>query len=132
MKVFKAGLVYFALVFGAGFLLGAIRVPFVVPRLGQRTAELIEEPIMLGVIVLAARWTVTRLGVPPVASARLGMGLIALALLAAAEFGVVLGLLGLTLAQYLAGRDPVAGTIYVVMLGVSAIMPLLLVWLRIR
>lgn len=131
MKVFKAGVVYFALVFGAGFLLGAIRVPFVVPRLGQRTAELIEEPIMLVVIVLAARWTVNRRGVS-VALARLGMGLIGLALLAGAELGVVLGLQRLSLAQYIAGRDPVAGTIYVAMLGIFAIMPLLLMWLRIR
>ena len=31
-----------ALVFAAGFLLGSIRVPFLVPRLGERDAELLE------------------------------------------------------------------------------------------
>lgn len=38
----RAGLAYCGLVFGAGFVLGAVRVPFVVPRLGERVAELVE------------------------------------------------------------------------------------------
>jgi hypothetical protein len=38
MEILKAGTLYFALVFGAGFLLGAIRVPLLVPRFGERTA----------------------------------------------------------------------------------------------
>lgn len=49
----------------------------------------------------------------------------ALGLLLAAEFTVVLGLRGLTIGEYFASRDPVAGTVYIVMLGVFAIMPLL-------
>jgi hypothetical protein len=39
-KVLKAGALYFALVFGAGFVLGSIRVLWLVPRIGERTAEL--------------------------------------------------------------------------------------------
>jgi type IV secretory pathway TrbD component len=42
-----------------------------------------------------------------------------------AEFTLVLWLRGLTIDEYLATRDPVAGTVYIVMLGVFAIMPLL-------
>jgi len=39
----------------------------------------------------------------------------------------VLGLRGLTVSQYLADRDPVAGTVYIAMLGFFAVMPLLVV-----
>lgn len=55
MRMLKAGALYYALVFGAGFVLGPIRVLWVVPRSGERTAELMETPIMLVVTILAAR-----------------------------------------------------------------------------
>jgi len=54
------------------------------------------------------------------------MGCIALLLLLVAEFGFMLRLRGLTIRQYLASRDPVAGTVYYVILAVFAAMPLLL------
>ena len=54
-----------------------------------------------------ARWTVLRLAVPSVLSARLGMGLVALGLVLVAEFGFVLWLRGLSIREYLATRDPV-------------------------
>ena len=125
MRVFKAGVLYFALVFGAGFVLGTVRTLWVVPRVGTRTAELMEAPIMLVVTIAAARWTVMRLAVPATPSARLGMGCIALLLLLVAEFGFMLWLRGLTIREYIASRDPVSGTVYYVMLAVFAIMPLL-------
>ena len=56
---------------------------------------------------------------------RLGVGLVALGLLLVAEFTVVLWLRGLAIGEYLASRDPVSGTVYVMMLGVFAVMPLL-------
>jgi type IV secretory pathway TrbD component len=52
------------------------------------------------------------------------MGGIALGLMLAAEFGLVLWVRGLCIREYLATRDPVSGTVYYVMLGVFAIMPL--------
>jgi len=45
MRVLRAGALYFAIVFGVGFLLGPIRILWIVPRVGTRTAELIEAPI---------------------------------------------------------------------------------------
>ena len=65
-----AGILYFALVFGASFVLGTIRTLWVVPR-GTRTAELMEVPIMLAVTIVAARWRVLHLLVPMIWPARL-------------------------------------------------------------
>jgi hypothetical protein len=125
MQILKAGVLYFALVFGMGFVLGTIRTLLIVPRVGARTAELMEAPIMLLVTIVAARWVVLRLTVPPGTSARLGMGCIALLLLLIAEIGL-LWLRGLTIPKYIASRDPVAGTVYYAMLVLFAAMPLLL------
>jgi len=124
----KAALLYFALVFGAGFALGPVRLLWAVPRFGVRAAELMEMPIMLVVTIVAARWVIRRLGVPPTVRSRLGMGCTALGLLLVAEFALVLRLRGLSFAEYLASRDPVSGTAYYAMLGVVAIMPLLMAY----
>jgi hypothetical protein len=88
-------------------------------------AELLETPIMLVVTIFAARWIVRRLAVPFTAVSRLGMGFVALSLLLAAEFTLVLWLRGLSISEYLSSRDPVSGTVYYVMVGAFAIMPLL-------
>jgi hypothetical protein len=123
LKVAQAGLLYFACVFGAGFALGSIRVPLLVPRLGVRTAELIEMPLMLCVIVLAARWVVRRCALRPTPAARLGAGVLALAMLLLAELALALGLQGLTPSAYIASRDPVSGSIYAILLVVFALLP---------
>jgi hypothetical protein len=125
MQILKAGVLYFALVFGAGFVLGPIRIQWLVPRVGTRLAELMEAPVMLVVIILAARWIVRRLAVPAAPYARIGVGLFALGLLLVAEFSLVLQLRGMTIAEYRENRDPVSGTVYYVLLGVFAVMPLL-------
>jgi hypothetical protein len=138
-RILKAGLVYFALVFGAGFVLGFIRVTWVAPPLGTRTAELLEAPIMLAVCVLAARRVVRGFDDPPPdlsagpgrGSARpgpaglLAIGVLALAILLGFEFTLVLWLRGWTLAEYFESRDPLSGTVYAMMLGAFALMPLL-------
>ena len=71
MQILKASLLYFALVFGVGFVLRAIRILWVVPRFGTRMAELLETPIMFVVTIVAARWIVRRLAVPSTPSSRL-------------------------------------------------------------
>ena len=122
MRALKASFVYFLLVFAAGFALGAIRVPFVVPRLGVRWAELLEMPLMLLASFLAARLCVRRYG-PFSAVRRLGIGALALALLVAAELGLTVAL-GQSIREYIAGRDPVSGTAYLISLVVFAVFPL--------
>ena len=125
MQLLKTGFLYFALVFAAGFVLGTVRVLWLVPRLGERTAELMETPIMLLVIIIAARWVVRRFPALPALPKRLAMGVIGLVLLIAAEITFVLSLRGLSIAEYVAMRDPVSGSVYLAMLVVFAVMPLL-------
>jgi len=55
IQILKVGALYFAAVFAVGFVLGAIRTLWVEPELGTRVAELIEAPMMLLVVVFAAR-----------------------------------------------------------------------------
>jgi hypothetical protein len=123
-RAVKAGLFYFALVFAAGFVLGLVRVPFLVPRLGERMAELLEMPVMLGVLVIAAHRVVRRFA-PPTRGACLAIGLVALALLASAEVLLATVVQDRPLGDYLASRDPVSGSVYLAMLGLFAAMPLL-------
>jgi hypothetical protein len=112
---------YFALVFAVGFALGVIRVPFVVPRLGVRWAELLEMPLMLLASFLAARFCVRRYGPFPTMQ-RLVVGALALALLVAAELALTVSL-GQSIREYIAGRDPVSGTAYLISLVIFAAMP---------
>lgn len=81
MQTLKGGVLYFAVVFGAGFVLGPIRILWVVPRLGLRIAELAGEPIMLVIIILAAREVVRRFAASSIVSRLPGIGVIALGLM---------------------------------------------------
>jgi len=124
-KTFKAGVLYFVLVFAAGFVLGTIRTLCAVPRLGVKTAELMEAPIMFGVSILAARWVVRHVGIPPLWPRRLAVGCIALGLMLLVEFTVVLWVRGMTIRGYFQTRDPVSGAVYFMTLGAFAVIPIL-------
>ena len=119
------GAVYFGLVFSVGFLLGIVRVLAVEPRLGERWAELVEAPLMLVAIILSARFVVRRFSATR-RTEYIVSGGVALLLLVLVEFSVVLGIRGLSLREYFAERDPVAGSAYTVMLLIFAAMPWLL------
>lgn len=125
MQILKAAFIYFALVFGTGFVLGTIRVLWLVPQYGERMAELWEMPLMLAVMIVSARWIVRTFQTLSSLSNWIGVGGLALGLLLAVEFTMVLWLRGLTFTKYLASRDPVSGAIYYLMLLVFALMPLL-------
>jgi hypothetical protein len=120
-SVLRAGASYFALVFGAGFLLGSVRVPLLVPRLGERAAELLEAPVMLVVIFLAARYVVRRFGLA--AETSIFVGLLALALLLGAEV-----VLSAAMGRSVWDRDPVSGAVFLASLLLYAALP----WLHAR
>jgi len=122
----KAAAAYFALVFGAGVVLGSIRVPFLVRRFGERTAEVVETPVMLVVVIFSARFIVRRFSLSPFWAVRTAVGAIALALLISAEILLAVILQGLSVGQYIASRDPVSGTVYLAALVLFAAMPSIL------
>jgi hypothetical protein len=126
MRIITAALSYFALAFGAGFLLGILRVALLVPRIGVRDAELIEMPVMGLAVFLAARFVTRRWRFTSAPWPRAAMGLIALGLLLGAELCLVVVIQDQTLGEYIRARDPVSGSVYLVMLAVYAAMPWLL------
>lgn len=97
----SAGAFYFALVFAAGFLLGAVRVSLLAPAVGDMAATLIELPVILAASWAACLFVLRRMRVEARAAARLLMGAVAFTLLIAAEIALGLGLMNRTLAAQL-------------------------------
>jgi hypothetical protein len=97
-----AGFLYFAIVFAAGFVLGAFRVSLIAPLTGELFATLIEMPIILGASWIACLFVLRRLEVAERISARLMMGAAAFALLIGAELALGLGLMHRTLETQIA------------------------------
>jgi len=123
LKTICAGMVYFALVLGTGFVLGVFRVPFAVPRIGERWAELAEMPIMAAAIFFSAGYVLRRFPEINFPGKSLIVGFLALALTVGAELGLAVAIQSQTLAEYLASRDKVSGSVYLVMLIAFALMP---------
>ena len=108
--------------FGVGFVLGTRRVLFLVPLLGERTAELLEMPLMLGVIVFAARWIVRHRLAAPRLSTTLSVRFLSLGIILFAELGVGMWLRGMSATEVFLNRDPVSGTAYYISLLLFAVM----------
>ena len=122
-KTIRAALLYFAIALGTGFVLGMFRVPILVPRIGERWAELAEMPIMAAVIFLSAGYVLRRY--PEIRSPHrsLAVGVLALALSVAAELGSAVVLQNQTLAEFIKSRDNVSGSVYIALLLLFAVMP---------
>ena len=123
----KASLTYFGIIFGVGFVFGMIRVPFLVPAIGERYAELVELPFMLAAVFGAARWVVRRFGIGSKVVLALFLGILSASLLLLIEFSVVLWIRGVSLSEFLESRDPVAATAYYIAAAIFALMPAALV-----
>lgn len=120
-----AGALWFAVMFGLGFLLGPIRVLLLEPRLGPTQAVLIEAVPMTAAMMLLAPRIARRLAVPPTAGARLAMGGIGLVLLVLAEtaFGAILR--GAGPEAWIERIRTPDGLIYLGLLAIFALMPYL-------
>ena len=122
-KTIRAALVYFAIVLGTGFVLGVFRVPILVPRIGERWAELAEMPVLATVIFVAAGYILRRFPEIALPGRSLVVGFLALALSVSAELGLAVVLQDKTLAEFIISRDKISGSVYIVLLLVFAIMP---------
>jgi hypothetical protein len=120
-----AGILYFVLVFGLGFILGAVRQVLVGLGLARDLLVLAEIPVMLAFAWWAAGWCVRRLSVPAALAARLVMGLTMFALLRLGEAAVGLFLLDLTLSQQAARLWTLRGGLEMVPQILTAFFPAL-------
>ena len=125
MRILKAGVVYFLILFAFGWVLGPIRVLWAAPRFGQMNALLFESAIMLNAMFISARWTIRRFDVGPRLPARIAMGLVALGSLLPAEIAGAAGVRGFSLRVYLASLASPSGAISVVTFLLFAVMPTL-------
>jgi hypothetical protein len=125
MRTIAAASLYFLIVFGAGFLLGPVRVFWLEPRVGETTAVLCEAPLLFIVIVLSAWRVPLALGLKTTFGALAGMGLGALFLQQLADFAVGSLLRGLTPARQITRLGRPAGLVYIALLALFAAMPLL-------
>lgn len=106
MTIGRAAIAYWAVVFALGFVLGTIRVIWLVPLVGLMPATALELPVMLGASWVASGWLMRRFAITQ-AGAALAMGGLAFALLMAAECTLAVALIGQTPAQWLADlRQP--------------------------
>lgn len=96
-----AGALYFALVFAAGFALGAVRVSLLAPAVGEMAATLIELPVILAAAFGACLFVLRRMRVEARARPRLFMGAVAFTLLIGAEIALGLALMNRSLAAQL-------------------------------
>ncbi len=122
MRIAAAAVFYFLIVYCAGFLFGTVRVFVLEPRLGDFLAVLCEAPLMVVVIVLAARFVPARLQLRGDVGPLLAIGIGALVLQQGADFGLG-ALRGVAPAQQLAHFATPAGLVYAVLLVVFVAMP---------
>ena len=100
--VLRAASAYFAMVFAAGFVLGAARMMFIAPRTGELMAVLLELPIMLIISWFACGRALRRHPVPANAAAHAATGTLALAFLLVAELILAVAAFGGTPATFAA------------------------------
>jgi hypothetical protein len=126
MRIVAAALLYCAIVFAVGLVLGPIRVLWLEPAIGPVAAELCEAPFLLAAMIFAARWVPSVLHVRRDLASLALMGLGALAIQQAADLAVGIYVRGIGPAEQLAHYATAAGLIYACLLIAFAAMPVVL------
>jgi hypothetical protein len=120
----KAGFAYFALVFALGFILGTARVLWLVPRLGETVAVLVELPVMLCASWIACGWLIGHLKISQ-RRQKAVMGALAFTLLIAAEAGLGVFAFGQPFVEWMAELFRMPGILGLTSQIAFALMPLL-------
>ncbi|MGL4728066.1 MAG: hypothetical protein ACRCWO_04855 [Bosea sp. (in: a-proteobacteria)] len=121
---FRAGWVYFGMIYALGFLLGAVRETWLAPRFGSFWPRMFEMPFMLAASWFAAWWVVNRYGLE-VGAQRMIMGLTAFVLLMVGEALVSMFAMGRTFAQHVAAYVSLQGGLTLAALAAFAVFPLI-------
>lgn len=119
-----AAIAYAGRVFGAGFILGALRTMWLEPAIGSLAAVALELPLMLAISWFICGRMLDRFAVPPTLAARGAMGALALALLLVAEYALARGF-GQSSAEYLARLASPAGALGLAGQALFGLMPLI-------
>ena len=125
MPIVLAAILYAAIVFGTGLLLGPIRVLWLEPRIGKLADTLCETPLLLLAMVYAARWAPEVSGAGSDTASLIAIGLGAFALGQIAEYAVGTWLRGMPLSEQLAQFATPAGWVSAAALVAFAAMPYL-------
>lgn len=120
-----AGTVYFAVVFAIGFALGTVRTLWLVPRLGEELAVVIELPFMLAASWVVCGWVLRSRSVDARMGPRLLMGVVAFALLMLAEVGLSVVAFDRSPAEHVAELTTRRGLLGLAGQTVFALIPLL-------
>jgi hypothetical protein len=123
--ILTSAALYFAVVFGVGFLLGPIGVFWLEPRLGKTVGVLCEFPVLIAAMALAARCTTSKRAQQTGRGSLAAIGGVAFIFQQLADFAVGIGLRGITPSEQLAYLTTPAGLIYCVALLLFAAMPTL-------
>lgn len=127
MRIIGAAAIYWAMVFALGFVLGTVRVLWVIPRVGLVPATLMELPLILAASWFAAGWLVRRFAIASPREA-LTVGVLAFAILMIAECALAAVLSGQAPAIWLAGLHQPHALLGLAGQVVFALMP----WRRVR
>ncbi|MGE0661466.1 MAG: hypothetical protein AB7H66_05995 [Hyphomonadaceae bacterium] len=127
-RLLGAATVYFLIVFGAGLLMGPLRVLWLEPVLGPFLAVLCEAPLLILAMWIAAGVAPRVAGLDAGLSAHFVLGVLALMFQLVADVAVGFGLRGMVLQDQLAYFGTPAGWVYVVSLVVFALMPAFRRW----
>lgn len=126
MRIASAAIAYWAMVFALGFVLGTIRVTWVIPLVGLLPATMIELPIILAASWFASGWLVRRFVIVR-GSEALAIGALAFAILMAAECALAVTLMAQSPAQWLTGLAAPHALLGLAGQVVFALMPWLIV-----
>ena len=115
---------YVLTLFALGFVLGTIRVLFVVPHIGELAATIAEVPVMLTAAYFTCRWAIRRWQVPSTIAIRLAMVLWFLALLFVFETLLGATLFGRSVAEQWTALGSPAGLVGISTQIIAALLPL--------